>query len=346
MNRSTEPSRHFSKDASEEQPNGTDANDASSTSAQTPASINPSTYPTLTQEHLGDTPVVRRRRVLPIVLFVVTCASTFLAGATDWSPPPYLMDPMELRRIIICNWQQGLIYMGAVLAILLCHEMGHFLATVRYRIPASYPFFLPLPISPIGTMGAVIGMAGHRADRRQTFDIGIAGPLAGLVVVLPILWIGIQQLDITGAQIGAFELDCPWLVRLMLPLVRPDLKSLDTLWISQVNPYFMAAWVGLLITGLNMMPVSQLDGGHVVYTLLLQKGHWVARGFLFFAIAYVVLGDVPMWGLMVIIVILIGSDHPPTSNDNMPLGWFRTTLGYASLAIPIVCFPPHGIITH
>ena len=124
----------------------------------------------------------------------------------------------------------------------------------------------------------------------------------------------------------------------------PDLSTVDTLWISQVNPYFMAAWVGLLITGLNMMPISQLDGGHVIYALLLKRGHWVARIFLFAAIAYVVFADAGMWSVMIIIVVLIGTDHPPTYNDHMPLGRFRTVLGYASLTIPLICFPPQGII--
>ncbi len=301
-----------------------------------------SVYPPLRAAHLTSG---QRRRILPLVLFVVTCFSTFLAGATDWLPMLYLTgDGLDLRRMLLVNWQQGLAYMGALLGILFFHEMGHFLTTVRYRIPASFPYFIPLPISPIGTMGAVIGMAGHRANRKQMFDIGIAGPLAGLIVAIPLLWLGLGQLDITSGQTGAYKLACPWIVDLMLPLVRPDIPRLDYIWIGQANSFLMAAWVGLLITGLNMMPVSQLDGGHVIYTLLLKKGHWVARGFLFAAIAYVVFFQAGMWSVMIIIVVLMGTDHPPTSNDNMPLGWFRTVLGYASLLIPILCFPAEAIV--
>ena len=304
----------------------------------------PKAYPPLDETHLR-TP--RRRRVLPVVLFLVTCFSTFWAGALEWNPVRFMFDTpggIELRRILLNHWQNGLAYMGAIIAILLFHEMGHFLATVRYRIPASFPFFIPFPLSPIGTMGAVIGMAGHRADRKQTFDIGIAGPLAGLVVAIPVLWMGIRQLDLTTPAAGAFQIDCPLIVQMMLPFARPDLSSVDTLWISQTNPLFMAAWVGLLITGLNMMPISQLDGGHVIYALLLKKGHWFARLFLIFAISYVVMAKAYMWSLMIIIVIFIGTDHPPTSNDKVELGLFRTILGYASLAIPFICFPARGII--
>ena len=101
------------------------------------------------------------------------------------------------------NWQQGLTYMGAVLAILLTHEMGHFLQTVRYHIPASYPLCIPVPFSLIGTMGAVISMDGMRANRKQIFDIGVAGPLAGLAVAVPILYIGVMQLDLSVAPRAA-----------------------------------------------------------------------------------------------------------------------------------------------
>lgn len=299
-------------------------------------------YPQLSARHLPRP--YTRRVTLPVVLFLVTCVSTFWVGSTHWYPAGYLTDGLAMRRMILLNWREGLAYMGALLAILLCHEMGHFLTTVVYRIPASFPYFIPFPLSAIGTMGAVIGMAGHRADRKQTFDIGLAGPLAGLAVALPILWLGMRELDLQTPARGAFQIDCPWLVTALLPYVRPDLPPLQSLWLSQINPYFMAAWVGLLITGLNMMPVSQLDGGHVVYALLLNRGHWVARGFLLAAIAYVVLARAGMWSVMIIIVILIGTDHPPTSNDNIPLGWFRTLLGYASLAIPLLCFPAQGII--
>ena len=97
---------------------------------------------------------------------------------------------------VAANWQQGLLYMGAVLAILLTHEMGHFLQTAcATGIPASYPLCIPVPFTPIGTMGAVISMDGMRANRKQIFDIGLAGPLAGLVVAVPILYIGVRNLN-------------------------------------------------------------------------------------------------------------------------------------------------------
>jgi membrane-associated protease RseP (regulator of RpoE activity) len=105
----------------------------------------------------------------------------------------------------------------------------------------------------------------------------------------------------------------------------------------------MAGWVGLLITGLNMWPVSQLDGGHVVYALFGRRAHWIARGFVFAAILFVVLGDAMLWAPMLILVILMGTDHPRTANDNVPLSTGRRILGGISLLIPLLCFPPYGI---
>ncbi|MCA9262859.1 MAG: site-2 protease family protein [Planctomycetales bacterium] len=286
----------------------------------------------------------RRRRIwLPLVLFVVTCFSTFWSAIMDWQPAFFIGNADYLRRLLASHWEQGLIYMAAVIGILLFHEMGHFIATVIHRIPASFPFFIPLPISPIGTMGAVIGMAGHRANRREMFDIGIAGPLAGLVLAIPVLWIGIRHLDMSTPAYGPMAFDCPLLVRWMIHWLRPELGEVSRIAISQVNPWFMAAWVGLFVTGLNMMPISQLDGGHVIYALYVRRAHYLARAFLISVILYIVFTDAYMWSVMLIIVTVIGTDHPPTANDRMPLGRFRVVLGTASLILPFICFPPHGL---
>jgi Zn-dependent protease len=304
----------------------------------------PPQYPLLGEQHLK-TP--QRRLALPVVLFLVTCLSTFWAGTMHWisfAPQiPQLDYGTTVRWTVLVNWRDGLVYMAAMLAILLTHEMGHFVATLWYRIPASLPFFIPF-LPPIGTMGAVIGMAGYRANRRQIFDIGVAGPLAGLAVAIPILFLGVQRLDLAAPARGGLAFDCPWLLRILLQVFRPGIEEVDQIWVSQLNPCLMAAWVGLLITGLNMLPVSQLDGGHIIYALLLTKGRWIARGFLMVAIAYVVITEAYMWSLMIILVTIMGTDHPPTADDRVPLGWFRMALGYASLTIPLLCFPPQGLI--
>jgi Zn-dependent protease len=288
----------------------------------------------------GNEPV-RRRVWLPIGLFLLTMASTFVAGATGWMPHALIFnsDPVPLRKAILLHWDVGLIYMASLLLLLFAHEMGHFLATLYYRIPASFPYFLPLPVTPIGTLGAVIRMDNRDADRKQMFDIGIAGPLAGLVIAVPLLIIGVQRLDFTqaAAHAGEFRLGVPLGLRMLLNQIGPqgyvDQKDIP---FSLLNPYLMAGWVGLLVTGLNMLPVSQLDGGHVTYTLFGKPAHWIARGFMVLVIAYMVYMGTYQMILMLGIILLIGIDHPPTSNDAAPIGWPRYLLGFASLAIPFL----------
>ncbi|HEX5471307.1 MAG TPA: site-2 protease family protein [Lacipirellulaceae bacterium] len=284
----------------------------------------------------------RRRVVLPLVLFVATCLSTFWVGAANWRPE-FITNVNSVMAMVAAHWQTGLTYMFAVLAILLTHEMGHFLLTVHYRIPASYPLCIPVPFSIIGTMGAVISMDGMRANRKQIFDIGIAGPLAGLVVAVPILYIGVRNLDLShAAAAGEIQLYNPVIIRKMIEWVHPQWAD-RAAWISvsQLNPYFMAGWVGMLITGLNMLPVSQLDGGHTIYGLFGRDAYKIARAFTIIAIAYVVINleEAAIWTPMLILVILLGIHHPPTADDSVELDDFRWILGVASMAIPILCFP-------
>jgi len=267
----------------------------------------------------------------------------------QWMPLSFMqVDSLPVRAQIMENWQNGLIYMVCVIAILLTHEMGHFLATVYYRVPASYPMFLPLPVAIAGTLGAVIGMDGSQCDRKQLFDIGIAGPLAGLVVAIPVLCVGVYQLDLTTPAFGQIAMQPPLLLRTIETAVEPPgYEPGAGVAANQANPYYVAGWMGLLITGLNMLPVSQLDGGHVIYGLLRKKAHWIARLFMVSAIAFMVynhhLMEARIWALMVLLVLFMGVDHPPTRNDDEPLGWFRYVLGWSSFAIPLLCFPAFAL---
>lgn len=298
-----------------------------------------------------------RRMRLPLMLFLATAISTFWVGMHRWLP--FSMDASvgdrlardwvsgvayifaHWRQLCVAHWQDGLVYMACVMGILLTHEMGHFLATLRYRVPASFPYFVPLPISPIGTMGAVIGMDSNRANRREMFDIGLAGPLAGLLVAIPVMCLGIAQLDLRTFAYGPFAVDLPLFARLAIQYIQPPgFEPGKLVWYSQLNPVFMAGWVGFLVTGLNMLPVSQLDGGHVVYTLFGRRAHLIARAFVLCAICFVVVSRQWNWFVMIALVMFIGPDHPPTRDDDLPLGWVRTTIGCAALLIPLFCFTP------
>jgi membrane-associated protease RseP (regulator of RpoE activity) len=316
------------------------ASAASAPAARRPPARDWSDLPELRESYLRRP--LRRRLALPLVLFIATCASTFWVGAADWRPQ-FVETAADVQAKIAVHWQQGLTYMGAVLAILLTHEMGHFLQTVRYGIPASYPLCIPVPFSLIGTMGAVISMDGMRANRKQIFDIGIAGPLAGLVVAAPILYIGVRNLDLDRlANPSDIQLYNPVIVRWLIEWMHPQWAD-QARWvsISQLNPFFMAGWVGMLITGLNMLPVSQLDGGHTIYALFGRDAYKIARAFIIIAIVYVVLNldEAAIWSPMLILVIILGIHHPPTADDSVELDDFRWILGVASMAIPVLCFP-------
>lgn len=270
-----------------------------------------------------------RRVALPVMLFLLTCYSTYVAGAT-------LLTHGALNNSYDLN---GLFYMGAVMGILLAHEMGHFVQALRYHVPASLPFFIPMPFTLIGTMGAVIGMQGSGANRKELFDIGLSGPWAGLIVAIPVTMVGILNANFVVPPPGTpSDFADPLMFQLLIPLLRPELPAGAEL---VMNPFLMAGWVGMLITGLNMLPVSQLDGGHVTYALFGKRAHYIARGFLLFAAAYVVLSGHYVWTIMLVLVILIGSDHPPTANDRAPMGPLRWIIGVVSLIIPILCFMPN-----
>jgi membrane-associated protease RseP (regulator of RpoE activity) len=280
-----------------------------------------------------------------VVLFLLTCLSTFWAGSggtfstIDRLPG---IAPNASGVVLIGIWHDGLVYMLCVMGILLAHEMGHFVQAVRYGVPASLPFFIPMPISPIGTMGAVISMRGSGADRKELFDIGLTGPLAGLLVAIPLLWIGIQQAPAfpMNVQVPTTHFEDPLLMKWMMWYLRPDLAPGQEL---SLTPLLRAGWFGLLLTGLNMLPISQLDGGHVSYALFGRGSVWLARAVFAAAFAFIYFAEAYGWMVMLLLVMLIGIQHPPTANDRAPMSWGRRALGLASLAIPILCMTPNPI---
>ena len=277
------------------------------------------------------------RRLRPqAILYLATAATTFAAGVAGWQPVVLGLDD-NLANEIAPHWQRGLAYMAAVMAVLSAHEAGHFIAARLHRIPATLPFFIPVPVLLTGTLGAVLGMEGSRANRRQLFDIAIAGPIAGLVVALPVLAAGM----LCGTPTAESPFATPPVARWMLSLLRPDIVAGSSV---EPNALFMAGWVGLLVTGLNMIPVSQLDGGHVSHAIFGARSNWIARAILLAAIAAIILLGRYNWIAMVVIVALMGTDHPPIRDDGRPLGLARTMLGLFSLLIPIVTFMPEPLL--
>jgi hypothetical protein len=135
----------------------------------------------------------------------------------------------------------------------------------------------------------------------------------------------------------------PVLLQFMISHLRPGYPTPSVFYINQFNPFLMAGWVGMLVTGLNALPVGQLDGGHMAYALLRDRAHVLARGLLVISIILIVLFELYIWLIMLFLVIGLGADHPPTADDSVELGWFRWILGWAALLIPIFCFPLLGV---
>jgi membrane-associated protease RseP (regulator of RpoE activity) len=281
-----------------------------------------------------------------LVLFLVTLASVFLAGALE----PVVRHG---RAFLLLNVREGVALAGGLVSILLAHEMGHYLACRYYRVDATLPHFIPSPwfpafglsfwqpLSMVGTFGSFIRIRGPIPHRRALFDIGVAGPLAGFLVCLPVLWLGIR-----GASVQALSPDAggiffgeplafQWLSRLLHGPIRED----QTLVIGQLG---LAAWFGLFVTALNLMPIGQLDGGHVTYALLREKSRLISRIGSWACVALVVFS--PSWILWAILVRVLGRRHPPTLDDEAPVGGSRAVLGVVALLVFVVCFVPNPVV--
>jgi membrane-associated protease RseP (regulator of RpoE activity) len=306
---------------------------------------------------------------LPILLLIASVLSMTWAGLTVWSPVEILEAAFaqgslfEVRRSVLANWIPGLLFSLALTAILGSHELGHYLVTRGYGIRSTPPLFIPFPISPIGTCGAVILMDGRQADRRQIFDIGIAGPLAGMVIAIPIAIAGLLvELPLRSGGVPSYIFGQPLLIQGLSQLVSSSnaipiapagqMISLwgegGTEWVSGIanidmNPLLMAAWVGMLVTGLNMIPISQLDGGHVIFGLLGQRSRIFCWCTYLACIGYVIYGAVVyrqgLFVVMLLLVSLMGIAHPPSRDDNVVLGTPRQILGWLTLLLPILCIP-------
>jgi membrane-associated protease RseP (regulator of RpoE activity) len=223
--------------------------------------------------------------------------------------------------------------------ILIAHEMGHYLACQRYGVSATLPYFIPFPLGLVGTLGAFIRIRTRFPNRRALFDIGIAGPLAGFVVCLPMLLLGLHEATLVpnrpdgGPSLGE-PLLFQWAARLVFGNAPDNMTIL-------IGPLGMAAWFGLLVTALNMMPIGQLDGGHVTYALLRGRAQVVSHLGILACLVLVYLR--PTWLLWSILMIVLRRPHPPTIDDDAPLGAGRVLVGLLGFAIFAVCFTPNPI---
>ncbi|HWG96810.1 MAG TPA: site-2 protease family protein [Nitrospira sp.] len=273
---------------------------------------------------------------LPIVLFLMTLFTTLWAGAYQAYTGP-VRGPLNFLLASPEMLWRGIPFAGALLFILTTHELGHYLLSKIHRVPASLPLFIPGPPHFIGTFGAIIRMRGPILSRRALFDIGVAGPLAGFAVAIVAMIVGLNLSTVVdrtatyGLQLGE-----PLLLQLMSwVVIGPIPPEADVV----LHPIGFAAWFGLFVTSLNLLPIGQLDGGHVAYALWGPRQRTMALAFLPILL---VLGFVGWsgWFLWAFMAGLWGVGHPPVMDPHVSLGRNRTIVGWIAFAVFVVTFAP------
>jgi membrane-associated protease RseP (regulator of RpoE activity) len=271
---------------------------------------------------------------LALGLFIATLCTTLLAGAAMDSGDPFFpfRHPSEIYR--------GIPFSFSLMAILLTHEMGHYLTSRYYGVKASLPYFIPAPpviLNPIGTFGAFISMRSPILKRQALLEIGAMGPIAGFVVAFVAVWVGLE--NSTVAQTPAESQ-----VWLGSPLLFSGLAA----WLVglpgegfylALHPVAVAGWFGLFVTALNLLPIGQLDGGHITYALFGRKHRIIS---IMAVLALAILGVVgwPGWFVWGILGAIIGLRHPPVVDQDLPLGRRQRLIAWASLVIFVLTFTP------
>jgi len=293
-------------------------------------------------------PVPQRRRQSSrwhLILFLLTVATTMLAGAEHFAS--FHVD-FGSRALDLSTPQfilNGLWYSASILAILGAHEFGHYYACRLYRVDASLPYFLPAPLPLTGTLGAFIRIRQPIPRKHELFDIGIAGPIAGFIVAIPVLLVGMSLSRVTALPAdtgGFFELGEPLLFKAVAWLfwgTPPEGYSIN------LHPMAFAAWFGLLATALNLFPIGQLDGGHIAYAVFGRKSTLVTLGTVACLVGLTfVSSSWVVWTVLTVgMLITFGPRHPRTIDEDTPLDRTRLRLAVVALLMFIVCFTPAPI---
>ena len=274
--------------------------------------------------------------VLPLVLFLITAFTTLWAGAFQTNTNPFTGAWAFLTNNPAMLWE-GVPFAATLLGILVTHEMGHYVLSRIHGVPTTLPLFIPGPPHFIGTFGAIIRMRSPILNRQALFDIGVAGPIAGFVVAVAALVFGMQMSRVVmiestyGMQLGE-----PLLLQAIAWLV---IGPLPDGYDVVLHPVAFAAWFGLFVTSLNLIPIGQLDGGHVAYALWGRRQRTMA---LAMVPILIVLGFVgwPGWILWAGMASLLGLRHPPVLDPEAALGRTRVWVGWFALIIFVLTFSP------
>jgi len=322
--------------------------------------------------------------LLNIILFVLTFLSMMVTRAE--APAGVIPDnDVSILLLLFQNILSGWPFALSMMAILFAHEMGHYLMCRFYRVPATLPFFIPAPfISPLGTLGAFIAMRGIPKNKRVLFDVGVAGPLAGVVIAIPVLFLGLSL-----SHLGRIEPPPPGSMSLLEGnslfylfskyvmfgkwLPEPvDMNGLSPAlyWLRyfltgqpipfngldvQIHNVALAGWAGLLVTALNLVPVGTLDGGHVAYGLFGEKARRIFPVAIGVLLALSILPSLLTlslgafnfsWLLWVFILFWLGNVRTQPLDDITPLDGRRRALGFFMLVLFVLLFTPIPMVTY
>lgn len=281
---------------------------------------------------------------LSLILFIMTVFSVLYVGMIMAISDMSLGNPSRAQQLLenpLSSLKLGLPYAISIMTILGAHELGHYFAARYHKTAASLPYFLPMPFGLFGTFGAAIRLREPMRNRKVLFDIGASGPLAGLIFAIPILLIGLMTSDV-GLSLGGFVEGNSILYALAKMAVFGEfLPSVDGRDVF-VNQLAWAGWTGLLVTGLNLIPIGQLDGGHILYALVGRFAKFIyyplMGGLLILTVTLS-----PQLFVFVLLLVIFGNLHAVPLNDITPLNRARKILGVFCLVIFILVFVPTPI---
>jgi membrane-associated protease RseP (regulator of RpoE activity) len=313
-------------------------------------------YPSSSQELAKSIPISTTTSVryhINVLLFILTILTTLFWGAywmvlhqTTGTP----VDIWDFTRQVLNHpalLYKGIGYAGTILLILLAHEMGHYLACCYYGINATLPFFIPAPIVGTGTFGAFIRIKSPFPNKKSLFDVGLAGPIAGFVMLVPFLYLGLKwSTHVPLAQVSADSgyFGEPLIFKLFSSFMLPEGVA------TYLHPIGFAVWFACLATSLNLLPIAQLDGGHVSYALFGKKSYYITWTFFIAVLGLSAYGFTQsfvaglQWLIYSILLLglrkIAGFRHPPTLNDHEPIGLARKIWGIIALVVFILTFMP------